>query len=83
VVPAEDGTTDFSVLQNELKGPSKMTMLLAFDLPYLNGYDLRKLPLFERKALLKRIIVETDIQFSESVEVDGREMYKHACTGEA
>jgi bifunctional non-homologous end joining protein LigD len=50
---------------------------------YLNGYDLRKLPLFERKALLKRIIVETDIQFSESVEVDGREMYKHACTGEA
>jgi bifunctional non-homologous end joining protein LigD len=46
---------------------------------YLNGYDLLKLPLFERKALLKKIVFETDIQFSESFEIDGREMYKHAC----
>jgi bifunctional non-homologous end joining protein LigD len=53
--------------------------MVAFDLLYLNRYDLRKLPLFERKALLKKIIAETDIQFSESFEVDGSEMYKHAC----
>jgi len=79
VVPAKDGTTDFSVLQNELKGRSKKIVMVAFDLLYLNGYDLRKLPLFERKALLKKIIAETDIQFSESFEVDGGEMYKHAC----
>ncbi len=79
VVPAEDGTTDFSVLQNELKGRSKNIVMVAFDLLYLNGYDLRKLPLVERKALLRNIFVETDIQFSESFEVDGREMYKHAC----
>jgi bifunctional non-homologous end joining protein LigD len=79
VVPADDGTTDFSVLQNELKGRSKKIMMVAFDLLYLNGYDLRKLPLFERKALLKKIISMTDIQFSESFEVDGAEMYKHAC----
>src|ERR1700724_3218817 len=79
VVPAEDGTTDFSVLQNELKGGSKKIVFVAFDLLYLNGYDLRNLPLFERKALLKKIIAETDIQFSESFEVDGGEMYKHAC----
>jgi bifunctional non-homologous end joining protein LigD len=79
VVPAADGTTDFSVLQNELKGRSKKIVMVAFDLLYLNGYDLRKLPLFERKALLKKIIAKTDIQFSESFEIDGREMYKHAC----
>src|SRR5882757_2083772 len=79
VVPAEDGTTDFSVLQNELKGRSKKIVMVAFDLLYLNGYDLRKVPLFERKALLNKIIAETDIQFSESFEVDGAEMYKHAC----
>jgi hypothetical protein len=46
---------------------------------YLNDYDLRKLPLSERKALLQKIIAKTDIQFSESFEIDGREMYKHAC----
>jgi bifunctional non-homologous end joining protein LigD len=79
VVPAADGTTDFSVLQNELKGRSKKIVMVAFDLLYLNGYDLRKLPLFGRKALLKKIIAKTDIQFSESFEIDGGEMYKHAC----
>jgi hypothetical protein len=79
VVPAEDGTTDFSVLQNELKGRSKKIVMVAFDLLYLNGYDLRNLPLFERKALLNKIIAETDIQFSESFEVGGAEMYNHAC----
>jgi len=79
VAPAADGTTDFAVLQNELKGRSKTIVMVAFDLLYLNGFDLRTLPLFERKALLKKIIGETDIQFSESFEIDGGEMYKHAC----
>jgi bifunctional non-homologous end joining protein LigD len=79
VVPAANGSTDFSVLQNELKGRSTKIVLVAFDLLYVNGYDLRKLPLFERKALLKKIIAETDVQFSESFGVDGREMFKHAC----
>jgi bifunctional non-homologous end joining protein LigD len=60
VVPAANGTTDFSVLQNELKGRSKRIVMVAFDLLYLNGYDLRKRPLFERKALLKKIIAKTD-----------------------
>src|SRR5437762_7148759 len=59
VVPAVNGTTDFSVLQNELKGRSKKIVMVAFDLLYLNGHDLRKLPLFERKALLKNIIAKT------------------------
>ena len=79
VVPATNGTTDFSVLQNELTGRSKKIVLVAFDLLYLNGYDLRKLPLAERKALLKDLVTGTDVQFSQSFEVDGREMYQHAC----
>jgi bifunctional non-homologous end joining protein LigD len=79
VVPAVDGTTDFSVLQNELKGTSTKIVLVAFDLLYLNGYDLRKLPLIERKTLLKRLIDKTSLQFSESFEGHGREIHKHAC----
>ncbi len=79
VVPADDGTTDFSVLQNQLRGKSDKIVMVAFDLLYLNGYDLRKLPLIERKALLKKLIAKTTIQFSESFEIDGREMFKHAC----
>jgi ATP dependent DNA ligase domain len=79
VVPAADGTTDFSVLQNELKGKSRKIVMVAFDLLYLNGYDLRKLPLRERKAHLKKLIGKTAIQLSESFEVDGAEMFKRAC----
>ncbi len=78
VVPAADGTTDFSVL-HELKGKSSKIMLIAFDLLYLNGRDLRKLPLFQRKAELKKIVDGTDIQFSEGFEIEGREMFAHAC----
>jgi bifunctional non-homologous end joining protein LigD len=79
VVPAADGTTDFSVLQNQLKGKSDKLVMVAFDLLYLNGYDLRKMPLVARKALLKKLIANTAIQFSESFEIDGPEMFKHAC----
>lgn len=79
VVPAADGSTDFSVLQNELKGTSTKIVLVAFDLLYLNGRDLRGLPLFQRKAELKKIISGTDVQFSESFEIEGREMFAHAC----
>lgn len=79
VVPAADGSTDFSVLQNERKGSSTRIVLIAFDLLYLNGRDIRKLPLFQRKAELKKIIAGTDVQFSESFEIEGREMFAHAC----
>ena len=79
VVPAADGTTDFSVLQNELRGSSKRIVLVAFDLLYLNGRDLRKLPLHQRKAELKKIIGGTDVQFSESFEIEGADMFAHAC----
>lgn len=79
VVPSADGTTDFSVLQNELKGKSRRIVLVAFDLLYLNGSDLRMLPLIQRKTHLKKIIDGTDVQFSESFELDGKEMFAHAC----
>jgi bifunctional non-homologous end joining protein LigD len=61
-----------------LKGKSNKIVLVAFDLLYLDGYDLRKLPI-ERKTHLKKIIDGTDIQFSESFEVDSKDMFAHAC----
>jgi bifunctional non-homologous end joining protein LigD len=79
VVAAADGTTDFSILQNELTGKSTSIVLVAFDLLYLNGWDIRKLSLFQRKAELKKILTGTDIQFSENFEIEGREMFAHAC----
>ena len=79
VVPADDGTTDYAVLIKELRGNSNKIVLVAFDLLYLNGCDLRKVPLLQRKAALKKIIAGSDVQFSDSFEIDGREMFTHAC----
>jgi bifunctional non-homologous end joining protein LigD len=79
IVPSENGVSDFSVLQNELRGKSNKLVLYAFDLLYLNGFDLRKAPLFERKALLRKLIAKTVVLFSENFEIDGAAMFKQAC----
>lgn len=79
VVPSADGTTDFAVLQKELRGQSNKLVLYAFDLLYLNGYDLRREPLVARKAALRDLVKKSDILFSESFETDGAKMLKAAC----
>jgi bifunctional non-homologous end joining protein LigD len=78
IVPSANGVSDFSVLQNELRGKSNKLVLYAFDLLYLNGYNLRKAPLFERKAALGMVIAETDPLLSESFETSAAEMFKQA-----
>lgn len=79
IVAAADGLSDFSVLQNELRGKSNKLVLYAFDLLYLNGFDMRKAPLTERKAALRDVIAKSDILLSESFEIDGATMLKQAC----
>jgi bifunctional non-homologous end joining protein LigD len=79
IVPSEDGVSDFSVLQNELRGKSNKLVLYAFDLLYLNGFDMRKAPLLQRKAALRTLIAKTDILLSESFETEGATLFKQAC----
>lgn len=79
IVPQAYGRSDFSVLRNELRGTSRTLVMVAFDLLHLNGYDLRKLPLIEPKAMLKTLIAKTDIQFSDNFETDSATTFKHAC----
>jgi bifunctional non-homologous end joining protein LigD len=82
VVPNEDGTTDFSQLQRALKAskPSDKLALYAFDLLYLDGSDLRSLPLVQRKAMLAKLIARTDLLYSEHFETTGAELLKNACS---
>ena len=77
--PPPTAPPTFWWLQNELKGSSKAIVLVAFDLLYLNGRDIRKEPLVRRKAELKKINGGTDVQFSESFEIEGRDVFAHAC----
>jgi bifunctional non-homologous end joining protein LigD len=52
-----NGTPDFGALQAALsEGDADDLVMFAFDLLYLDGTDLRKQPLSERKALLKELL---------------------------
>jgi bifunctional non-homologous end joining protein LigD len=81
IAPGTDGVSDFAVLQKALRSsrPSQALVMYAFDLLYLNGTDLRKLPLVDRKATLSNLIAETPILMSESFEEIGSRLYQHAC----
>jgi bifunctional non-homologous end joining protein LigD len=57
VVQDEQGLTDFGALQDDLtKGGSDRIVYFAFDLLYLDGHDLRRTPLLERKGLLTELV---------------------------
>ena len=57
VVPDESGVTHFGALQDAIaNGESAQMVFYAFDLPYLNGYDLTAVPLVERKKLLEKLL---------------------------
>lgn len=57
VVPNEEGTPDFQALQNAFEiGRSGTIIYYLFDLPYLNGMDLREVPLEERRAALSQLL---------------------------
>ena len=53
VVEDEAGVSSFSALQQELKGKGERFVYYVFDLLYLDGKDLRKAALADRKAALR------------------------------
>ncbi len=75
------GHTSFQSLQNFLSEDARAKPLyFAFDLPYLNGYDLRRAPLVERQALLRKVIPDNPIvRFSDHVLGDGPAFFAEAC----
>jgi bifunctional non-homologous end joining protein LigD len=49
--------SDFNALQKTLSGESQAPLVyMLFDLPYLEGYDLSRAPLRERKELLETLL---------------------------
>lgn len=51
------GRSDFNALQRTLSGELQAPLAyMLFDMPYLQGYDLGKVALSDRKALLERLL---------------------------
>lgn len=81
VVETAAGVSDFSALQADLSdGRSDRFVYYAFDLLYLDGFDIRDVPLTERKALLHQVIPgETGrLRFSSHFDGDGSLILRHA-----
>src|SRR5262249_41656009 len=75
VVLDAEGRPRFQLLQN--RGGSKEGTLVyeVFDLLYLDGHDLRGLPLRRRKEILSQIIDLPNVRVSEHIEQHGRDFY--------
>ena len=83
VVPNEDGTPDFQALQNAFEvGRSGTIIYYLFDLPYLNGMDLREVPLEERRAALSQVLEHNDndlLRFSADFTEQPESVLESAC----
>ncbi len=80
----KDGISDFQTLQNALRdGRSDALVYFAFDLLFLDGEDLRELPLHERKErlaqLLRRAAPDAHLRLSEHVTGGGARFFAQAC----
>jgi bifunctional non-homologous end joining protein LigD len=82
VVVLEDGLPHFNRLQNafDRRRTGDISCFL-FDVPYLNGLDLRAVPLVERRALLQPLLANAPecLRFSEAFEVAPAQMLASAC----
>jgi bifunctional non-homologous end joining protein LigD len=82
VVENEAGASDFSSLQADLsEGRTDRFRFYAFDLLYLDGFDLRDAELVERKAVLEAIIGDGSgvIRMSGHFDESGELVLRHAC----
>ncbi len=80
LVAFRDGVTSFELLQQRHRRHVRV-QYYVFDLPRLNGEDLRPLPLRERKARLRRALrFEGTIRFNPHRNGEhGEELYREAC----
>ena len=83
VVESASGSSDFSLLQADLsEGRSDRFIFYAFDMLFLDGMDLRAVPLVERKRALQQSIASGDaaaVRYSEHFEEAGALVMQHVC----
>lgn len=78
-----DGVSEFQRLQNALHSEEQAELIFTlFDLPYLNGQDLRELPLLERKEALQALLgarkADDILRYSAHVQGEGERVFEQA-----
>ncbi|WP_246675575.1 MULTISPECIES: RNA ligase family protein [unclassified Mesorhizobium] len=80
IAPEPDGRPNFRQMHSRMAWNAELLAFVAFDILHLNGEDLRKRPVIERKAILWDLVkpAEGIIQYSQHVEGGGAEFYAAA-----
>jgi bifunctional non-homologous end joining protein LigD len=81
VVQDENGKSDFEALRSAIYKAPHRIVFFAFDLLHLDGQDLRRTPLIERRAALRNLIEpdpRSPVQFSDHLECDGVRFFEAA-----
>ena len=82
VVLGPSGTPDFNALQNAFdRSRTDAIVYFLFDVPYFEGYDLRKVALVERRRLLKQLLDEHPddrLRFSADFDADAASIMESA-----
>jgi bifunctional non-homologous end joining protein LigD len=77
IVLNEEGRPDFDALQN-FNGQKSGVLFYVFDILWVDGHDLMKRPLLERKEILRDVVGNNPvIRYSDHFE-DGIELFRHA-----
>ena len=79
IVYDQHGMPSFDLIHS--KQYDREVSLVAFDLLELDGEEVRRRPLLDRKARLAKLIakVRDGIEFNEHIEGDGAVIFQHAC----
>ena len=75
------GHSDFNGLQRTLSGEAQLPLVyMLFDLPYLEGNDLSRVSLLERKQLLEKLLAHAPqhLAFSTHAVGDGQDVFQMA-----
>jgi bifunctional non-homologous end joining protein LigD len=82
VVPGKDGIPDFGAVRGAISKAQHRLIFYAFDLLYLDGYDLRGAALADRRRVLAEIIAGEPagrILLSDTIDEPGADLMHHAC----
>ncbi|SDR80260.1 DNA ligase D [Pseudomonas prosekii] len=83
VAADENGVPSFQLLQNAFEsGKSGAIVFYLFDMPYLNGVDLREVPVEERRSALAKVLERSEdaiLRFSEDFGEDASDLLASAC----
>ena len=79
IVQDENGISDFDALRSAIHRAQNRLVFFAFDLLHLDGQDLRRTPLVERRTALRKLIEPDPRSVDVAAPVQNVEAFRSSC----